>query len=219
MTWQERFSTFVNRAAKLGPYHKVLAALFHEQTEDAVSSITWQSTCRTYNRQRACRHLKGGKYSPKSVARDYAVTTHTFIDSLTRIKCMLCGTEAWSNSGMDYKFNWLASLAEMSTNCPSASEQVKLEVKRNEWVVDTFPNTAAGRAALKAKYPRWNGLIDGVDQFPEESLWVIPENDERFVQFPKDHSPIKGFLASTLESAEGVIVTAQDNIEFTKEHE
>ena len=199
--WLKRFSTYINLVAKHGPYAKALRSLHKRDIEEAIADITWQTKCRTYNRQQACKHLKGGNYRPLQV-KDYAITIHTFIDSRTRLKCMLCGVEAWSNSGMDFKYNWLKSLAEQSTNWPSASEQVLLEVRRGKILLATFPNTETGRTELRKQFPNWDGTYTqpGYDPPKEDDTLKIPEG----------HSPIKGALASTLESAEGVIVVAQD---------
>lgn len=205
--WKKRLSAYVNLAAKAGP----ASTAEKEQIEEALANITWRYKCKTYNRQQACKHLKGGKYRSGPV-KDYALTTHTFVDSRTRIKCMLCGLEAWSHSGEDFKFNWLASLAEISTNCPSASERLLLAVKIGGKKIAEFPNTYEGRAALRRAYPNWDGKIDGEDEFPEDSVYSISAADDRWVQFPSNHSPIKGLLASTLESAEGTIVAADEGI-------
>ena len=125
---------------------------------EAIADITWQVKCRTYEKQKACLHLKGSKYR-STFTKDYAVTTHTFIDGRQRIKCMLCGLEAWSNSGEDFKFAYMRDLAEYSTNCPSASEQPVLGVKFGGFIVEYFHHTPAGIAALKAKYPLWDGKV------------------------------------------------------------
>lgn len=96
-SWIERFSVFMNRSARLGPYAPSLRKLHKDEIEEAMADITWQTKCRIYNQQTTCTHRKGGKV--RTYHRDHAVTTHVFIDSRTRIKCMLCGLEAWSKSG------------------------------------------------------------------------------------------------------------------------
>lgn len=122
--WVDRFRLYVNLAAEAGPYAKMYHPEGHEgDVAEALSTITWEIKCRVYNQQTSCRHNKGGKYNPLR-RKDHAVTTHTFVDSRTRIKCMLCGLEAWSNSGEDFKFAYMRKLAEDSSNRASASEQV-----------------------------------------------------------------------------------------------
>jgi len=42
-------------------------------------------------RVQACGHLKGGRNRAYNAKTDFALTSHTFIDSVTRIRCSLCG--------------------------------------------------------------------------------------------------------------------------------
>lgn len=204
--WVTRFAEFINLSAKHGPYAKAVRDLHKEEIEEAMADITWQIKCRTYNRQVTCKHRKGGK--TRAAFADHAVTTHTFIDSRTRIKCMLCGLEAWSNSGMDFKFAYMRSLADISTNCPSASEQVLLQVTQGKTVLATFPNTESGRVALRKAYPGWNGEI----QQPEYN----PPAEDDGLKIPEGHSPIKGVEASTPEAGPdnpgAIVVTAHDDL-------
>ena len=208
-SWIERFSVFMNRSARLGPYAPSLRSLHKDEIEEAMADITWQTKCLIYNRQTSCQHVKGGKYRPVRAYRDHAITTHTFIDSKTRLKCMLCGIEAWSNSGMDFKFAYLQSLAELSSNHPSASEQVLLEVTQGKVTLATFPDTDAGRAELRKKFPNWDGTIS-----PYRLMDVTKEDDG--LKIPEGHSPIKGMLASEPEagpdSPNAIIVTAHDDL-------
>lgn len=210
-SWLERFSVFVNQSARLGPYAKAARGLHKDEIEEAMADITWQIKCRIYNRQVSCRHLKGGK-NRLSISKDHAITTHTLIDSKTRLKCMLCGLEAWSNSGMDFKFAYLKSLAERSTNHPSASEQVLLEVRQGEVILDTFPDTDSGRKALRDKFPNWDGTIA-----PYRFADVTKEDSG--LKIPEGHSPIKGMKASEPEagpnSPDAIIVTAHDDLLYS----
>jgi hypothetical protein len=181
---------------------------------EAIADITWQVKCRTYEKQKACLHLKGGKYR---FTKDYAVTTHTFSDGRQRIKCMLCGLEAWSNSGEDFKFAYMRDLAEYSTNCPSASEHLVLGVKFSDYIVEYY--TPAGIAALKAKYPLWDGKFKraGSDEtedadgsrveFQEDSIYLKPEDSKDFVQIGEGVSPIKGREPATKLPDEGITLT------------
>lgn len=209
--WAKRFSAFLNGSARLGPYAKATRSLHKDEIAEAMCDITWQTKCRIYNRQRACQHLKGGKGRP-TTGKDHAVTTHTFIDSRTRIKCMLCGLEAWSNSGQNFKFAYMQSLAERSSNHPSASEQVLLKVTQGKTVLATFPNTNEGRTALRKRFPNWNEAYGQPEYDPPK------EDDE--LKIPEGHSPIKGVEASTPEagpdSPSAIIVTAHDDL-FYKE--
>ena len=125
------------------------------------------------------------------------MTTHTFIDGRQRIKCMLCGLEAWSNSGEDFKFAYMRDLAEYSTNRPSASEQPVLGVKFGGFIVEYFRHTPAGIAALKAKYPLWDGKFKRAG------------SDE-------GESPIKGREPATKENEEGITVVFQDDLLYKK---
>lgn len=218
LRWVDRFKRYVGLAAEAGPYAKVLKPRdrLYDVT-DAINAITWQTKCRIYNRQTECSHLKGGKYKPLGFIRDYALTTHTFIDGRTRIKCMLCGLEAWDFSGEDFKFAYMRRLADSSTNQPSASEQPRLEAKFSDGSTVSFPNTPRGRAEFRAKHPTWNGKVDGQDLFPEDSVYSISEDNERWVNFPNGHSPIKGRLKSTLENDEGITVVFVDELNIMKE--
>ncbi len=192
---------------------------------EAIADITWQVKCRVYNVQSKCKHLKGGNYR---LTKDYAVTTHTFIDGRQRIKCMLCGLEAWSNSGEDFKFAYMRDLAEYSTNCPSASEQPVLGVKFGGDIVEYFRHTPAGIAALKAKYPLWDGKFKraGSDEtedadgswakFQEDSIYLKPEDSKDFVQIGEDTNPIKGREPATKENEEGITVVFQDDLLYKK---
>ena len=194
---------------------------------EAIADITWQVKCRTYEKQKACLHLKGGKYRP-TFTKDYAVTTHTFIDGRQRIKCMLCGLEAWSNSGEDFKFAYMRDLAEYSTNRPSASEQPLLGVKFGGYIVEYFHHTPAGIAALKAKYPLWDGKFKraGSDEtedadgsraeFQDDSIYLKPEDSKDFVQIGEGTSPIKGHEPATKENEEGITVVFQDDLLYKK---
>lgn len=204
------FSFFVNEAARVGPSSK----LWHrfDEYQEAIHAITWQTKCRIYNLQTSCRHMKGGKYRSWA-QKDPAITTHTFIDSKTRLKCMLCGTEAWSNSGQDFKFAYLQKLAERSTNHPSSSERVLLEVTQGKVALATFPNTDEGRAALKKKYPNWDGRCEG---YP---AWYEAPKEDDGLKIPEGHSPIKGVEASTPEagpdSPGAIIVAAHDDLLYS----
>lgn len=197
------FRTFVNAAARIGPAAKLWRP--YDEYQEAVHGITWQQKCTVYNRQTACAHAKGGKRKP--LLKDRAVTTHIFIDSRTRIKCMLCGLEAWSNSGQDFKFAYMQKLAESSSNRWSASEQVLLEVKKGETTSATFPDTEAGRAALREKFPNWDGTVN-----PYVLMDVTPEDNG--LKIPAGHSPIKGVEASTPEAGPddlgAIIISARD---------
>lgn len=42
-------------------------------------------------KQKNCKHLKGGKNRKATQNEDYLLSIHTFIDGVTRIKCLLCG--------------------------------------------------------------------------------------------------------------------------------
>jgi len=211
--WADRFSVVINGFARVGPYSKLAKGLFKDEIEEAMADITWQTKCAVYNRQVECTHLKGGRTRSRYASRDYAVTKHTFIDSRTRIKCVLCGLEAWSNSGEDFKFAYMQSLADDSTNCPSASEQVLLQVKRGKAVLATFPNTDSGRAELRKAYPNWNGEI----QQPEYD----PPKEDDGLKIPEDHSPIKGMHASTPEagpdSPSAIIVAFHDDLLYREQ--
>lgn len=205
------FNSFVNLAARVGPAAKLWRP--YDEYQEAVVGIAWQIKCKTYNRQTSCSHNKGGRYSPIR-KKDYAVTTHTFIDSRTRIKCMLCGLEAWSNSGEDFKYAYMKSLAEDSSNRPSSSEQILLEVKRGKVTLATFPDTDAGRVALRKQFPNWDGTVN-----PDVLMDVAPENDG--LKIPAGHSPIKGVEASTPEAGPydpgAIIVTAYDDLLYSKQ--
>lgn len=207
--WGERFLTFVNLSAKYGPYAKATRGLHKEEIEEAMADITWRMKCQIYNRQTSCSHRKGGK--TRAHHSDHAVTTHTFIDSRTRIKCVLCGLEAWSNSGQDFKFAYMQSLAKRSTNWPSSSEQVLLEVRRGKVILATFPNTDEGRAALRKRFPNWNGKYGQPEYEP-------PKQDEN-TAIPEGHSPIKGVEASTPEPGpedlKAIVVTAYDDLLYS----
>ena len=212
--WVERFSTFMNRSARLGPYAKATRSLHKDEIAEAMADITWQTKCRIYNQQTSCNHRKGGKYRHGLQHRDHAVTTHIFIDSRTRIKCVLCGLEAWSKSGENFKFAYLQSLAEKSTNRYSASEQVLLKVTQGQVELATFPDTDAGRAALRKKFPGWNGKVR-----PYGLMDVTKEDNG--LGIPEGHSPIKGVEASTPEagpdSPNAIIVSAHDDLLYSGE--
>lgn len=207
--WIERFSVFINRSTRLGPYASAVRNLHKDEIEEAMADITWQIKCKVYNRQTTCTHRKGGKIG--TCRRDHAVTTHVFIDSRTRIKCMLCGLEAWSKSGEDFKFAYMQSLAEQSTNRYSASEQVLLEVTQGQVTLATFPNTDEGRAALRKKFPNWDGAY-------RQPTYDPPKEDSGVV-IPEGHSPIKAIKASTPEpgpeSPNAIIVTAHDDLLYS----
>lgn len=156
MSFNEKWSAIYSRWFHAVAQHSemFIEKYLKNDYAEAIADITWQMKCLTYEKQKACLHLKGGKYRP---TLDYAVTTHTFIDGRQRIKCMLCGLEAWRNSGEDFKFAYMRDLAEYSTNRQSASEQPLLGVKFGGDMVEYFHHTPAGIAALKAKYPLWDG--------------------------------------------------------------
>lgn len=80
----------------------------------------FQYTVMVFNRQRSCRHLKGGG---RHSIRDYAVTTHVHPDGTVSIRCMLCGWEAWNNRAFTFKWQRALAMAKQSTNTPSASER------------------------------------------------------------------------------------------------
>lgn len=213
--WVDRFSVFMNLSAKHGPYAEAIRGLHKDEIEEAMADITWQTKCQIYNRQTSCRHLKGGKFRHGSLHKDHAVTTHVFIDSRTRIKCMLCGLEAWSNSGMDFKFAYMQSLAERSSNHPSASEQVLLEVTQGQATLATFPNTDEGRVALRKKFPNWDGT------YTRPATFYEPPKEDGGLGIPEGHSPIKGIEASTPEagpdSPNAIIVTAFDDLLYKEQ--
>lgn len=197
------FSSFVNSAARIGPAAKLWRQV--DEYKKALVSIDWEMKCKIYNRQRRCTHLKGGRHRGR--ATDFNVTTHTFIDSRTRIKCVLCGIEAWSNSGQDFKFAWMRRMAQNSTNCPSSSERVLLEATSGKAVLATFPDTPAGREAMHKRFPEWDGTVN-----PYVLMDVTKEDDK--LGIPEGHSPIKGIEASTPEagpdSPGAIIVDTED---------
>lgn len=176
-----------------------------EQYAEALAQITWETKCRTYNIQRVCRHRKGGRYQPLAHTVDYAVTTHTFIDGRTRIKCALCGLEAYNKSGEDFKFAYLADLAEQSTNCPSSSERLLLGIIIGGKLVENFNNIPGVQEKIKAKYPLWDGVIKSPDEVKyvddetkvvfTESIYEQPASD--FKDIGEDTNPIKGIQPAT----------------------
>lgn len=197
--------SFINSAARIGPAAKLWRQT--DEYKEALACIDWEMKCKIYNRQRRCNHIKGGKFRPRVGILDYNVTTHTFIDGRTRIQCVLCGTEAYSNSGWDFKFAWLRRMAESSTNRPSSSEQVQLEVKCGKALMATFPDTPTGREALRKRFPEWDGTVN-----PYMLMDVTKEDDA--LGIPEGHSPIKGVEASTPEagpdSPGAIIVNPED---------
>lgn len=220
MSFNEKWSATYSRWFRAVAEHSELFVkkYLKNDYEEAIADITWQTKCRVYNKQSRCKHSKGGKRKPAPVSRDYAVTTHTFIDGRQRIKCMVCGLEAWSNSGEDFKFAYMSNLAEYSTNCPSASEQPVLGVKFNGYIVEYFHHTPAGIAALKAKYPLWDGKFKraGSDEtedadgsraeFQDDSIYLKPEDSKDFVQIGEDINPIKGREPATKLPDEGITI-------------
>lgn len=108
----------------------------------------------------------------------------------------------------------MLTLAEDSTNRFSASEQVLLEVTQGKVTLATFPDTDAGRAELRKKFPNWNGTIS-----PYRLMDVTKEDDG--LKIPEGHSPIKGMLASEPEagpdSPSAIIVTAHDNLLYKEQ--
>lgn len=76
----------------------------------------------TYNdteRQKRCRHLKGGGYGLSTIGRDYNISYHRFINNRARIRCLTCGKVWWENEP-----GWKEALEMMnqSSNTPSSSE-------------------------------------------------------------------------------------------------
>lgn len=181
--------------------------------EEAIAAITWESKCRDYNRQRACKHLKGGKFRG-SYVKDYAVVTHTFITGKIRVKCMLCGLEAWSQSGEDYKFAYMFEMTELSTNKASASEQPVLGVVLNNTIVELFHNIPGVEEKIKAKYPLWNGTVKpttgGIDYKSVSVVYldsVYKMSEEKPIDIGEDTNPIKGFQPATkLDESGGVLL-------------
>ena len=71
------------------------------------------------DKQRRCRHCKGGRLS--SGVKDYCVYMHTFINGATKIWCGICGLCAWSD-GPVAAWRYMQELADNSTNSRSSSE-------------------------------------------------------------------------------------------------
>lgn len=203
IAWRERFDKYMRLAATAGPYSAVSQ---NGEIAEAMSTILWKHKCATYNKQTECTHRKGGGFRGRCYARatsvDYAVTEHTFIDGRTRLKCMLCGTEAYNFSGQDFKFAYLRKFANRTTNCPSASEHFAYIVTRpgdEPLVLAKYPRTPAGLEALKRDYPDWNGEFGP----PSVGGYVVTVQDhvptlaDEHLLKDDDTNPIKGIQAAT----------------------
>jgi hypothetical protein len=197
----DRFSLLMNLIASHS--EKFLKKYIKDKYEQETADITWQWKCKIYERQRTCSHLKGSELRGPFV-KDYAITTHTFIDGRTRCKCMLCGLEAWSRSGEDFKFAYLRDLAYVSTNTASSSEQPMYVVTEGKETSDHFPATPKGLATLKAKYPNVQVPPD-IEQQHEISIggpysyneYDIKEGKSPYLNIGEDTSPIKGVQPAT----------------------
>jgi len=88
------------------------------------------------DRQKACKHLKGGAFRMKTAAKDYAVYLHRFIDNTQYVKCFLCKMKWYLTDTQERivrggkvlvnhtGIGWREALQMMddSTNKPSSSE-------------------------------------------------------------------------------------------------
>ncbi len=122
MSINESKSARFGQLFRLVASHSGLYAKWYkpEDWEESGAASAWELKCKAYEKQSACHHLKG---SYTNFVKDYAVVTHIFIDGKARIKCMLCGLEAWSHSGEEFKFSYMLNMAQQSTNTPSSSER------------------------------------------------------------------------------------------------
>jgi hypothetical protein len=69
---------------------------------------------------KTCEHLKGGRWAPRSIFKDYNLSRFTFVDGSTQIKCLNCKT-VWTPESPDWKE--AVRMMDRSTNTPNACEQ------------------------------------------------------------------------------------------------
>ena len=107
-------------------------------------------------RQKVCKHLKGGKHRKRGSEKDYAVFLHRFIDNTQYVKCMLCkmkwyptdtverivrgGKVLLNHTGIGWREALL--LMEDSTNTPSMSE-IPQSMWSNIQKAEDIPNSTS----------------------------------------------------------------------------
>jgi hypothetical protein len=135
---KEAFDTFLKLMEERQARKSKLAEAKTEEHNKRIRSMptNWQLTCRDYNRQVKCFHLKGTcagyqigavegdpKPIPMSMYSDYNVAMHTFITGETKIWCLSrCGWHVWNRPGWSYKWAVGLKMVNQSTNGPSSSE-------------------------------------------------------------------------------------------------
>ena len=64
MSFNEKWSATYSRWFRAVAQHSELFIEKYLKNDyaEAIADITWQVKCRTYEKQKACLHLKGGKY-------------------------------------------------------------------------------------------------------------------------------------------------------------
>ena len=72
-------------------------------------------------RQDSCSHAKGGRFSPPSLAKDFAVWDHTFTDNSRSVQCLICGKN-WT--GEQLNSPEVLHMLNNTTNTKSKSERV-----------------------------------------------------------------------------------------------
>lgn len=213
MAWVRRFVNFVTAAIMAGPDARAYPCNDGARFDYALATqrIGWEWKCRLFNRQQDCRHKKGGVHASRHA--DFNVTTHKFIDGRTRIKCVLCGIEAWDYSGEDFKFARMQKMANNSTNHPSSSQYFSYVVKRGKVVVAEYPIVPLGYEALKRNHPHALHLPDKyvpLTEIRSEAFWVpgpYTNEESEYVQIGEDTNPIKGVQPPTkIDDAPYIIV-------------